>query len=70
MKTYSVTLPIGGHIRVDVEAASEAEAIETASMMDFKTSDIDEWEILEEVSRGNVLYFPRPWSAEAECVEE
>lgn len=68
MKTYNVTLPIAGHINLDVEAESEEEAIEKA----FGTcsmDDITEWEALEQFTKGNVCYCPQPWEAAAELID-
>ena len=70
MAKYLVTLPVGGHIHVEVEAESANAAIEAAMLMDFRNSDIEEWDVLEKVSRGNVLYFPQPSSADARKIEE
>jgi hypothetical protein len=68
-KTYSVTLPIAGHAFLEVEASSEAEAIEKA--MEVVTMDhIESWEALDQFNRGNVCYCPSPWEAEAQEVEE
>ena len=67
MKTYTVTVPIAGHIVIDVEAESEELAIEAAMNSDKLTLDnVDCWEALEQFNEGNVFYCPQPWEAEAE----
>lgn len=64
MKTYNVTLPIGGHAFLTVEANSEEEAID-AAMNEVTLQHLEDWEVLTQVNRGNVCYFPSPWQAEA-----
>lgn len=66
MKNYSVTIPIAGHIVVDVEAENEEEAKEKALMMNHKTEQIESWETLDRFCQGNVCYCPSPWEIEAE----
>lgn len=66
-KTYSVCIPIAGHAYIEVEAESEAEAIEKAlASEDLNMSAIEEWEALERFHSGNVCYCPSPWEATAE----
>lgn len=64
-RNWTVTLPIGGHAYVDVVAETEKEAIEKAQEA-VTVHDIDTWETLPEVNRGNLCLFPTPWSASAE----
>lgn len=64
MKTYEVTLPITGIAYVTVEAESEDEAIEMA-MGQVEQSDIESWEAIRHVTRGNACYAMQPWSAGA-----
>lgn len=67
MKTYTVTLPIAGHIVIDVEAESEEAAIEAAMCSDKLTlANIESWGALEQFNQGNVCYCPQPWEAEVE----
>lgn len=63
MPTFGVTMPIGGHAYVEVEAETEEQAKELA-MDQVSLTDIDGWEILDPVSQGNVLSFPSPWEIE------
>lgn len=65
MKTWSVTLPIAGHAFLEVQAETEAAAIE-AAMEAVTLSDIEEWEALHQFNKGNVCYCPQPWEPEAE----
>lgn len=64
MKTWEVTLPVTGIARMVVEAETEEQAIQEA-MMDMTIDDLEEWEPVEKISEGNVLYAMRPWEAEA-----
>lgn len=64
---YSVTIPMAGHLVVEVEATTEDEAIALA--IDEATIDhLDRWEIVEQFIQGNVCYCPRPWEVTAEDV--
>lgn len=65
MKTWTVTIPVGGHAVLSVEAETEQEAIDKA-VDSVQLSDLESWDILNPVSRGNVLSFPSPWEIEAE----
>lgn len=70
MATYSVLIPMAGHICVEVEADSEEAAIEAAFESDDLTlKNVTEWEVLKQFNRGNVCYCPSPWDAEAELIE-
>lgn len=62
---YSVVVPIAGHAVVEVEADSEAEAIERA-VENVMLDDVEEWSGLERFNAGNVCYCPHPWEAEVE----
>ncbi len=59
-KSYTVTIPIAGHITFEVQAESEEAAKEIA-----RTTDVDEgvteWETLDKFNQGNVCYCPSPW---------
>lgn len=67
MKTYTVKVPIAGHIIVNVEAESEEDAARKAMESDDLTLDnLDSWEALEQFNAGNVCYCPHPWEVEAE----
>lgn len=64
-KTWGVTLPIAGHLYLEIEATSDDEAIEKA----FDTAtldDLESWEAIRQFQQGNVSYCPRPWEAEAQ----
>ncbi len=69
MPTYNVTLPIAGHAYLTVEAEDEAAAIDAAKS-EVTIADIEEWDALNEFTRGNVCYCPQPWGAEAEEVTD
>ncbi len=64
-KTWGVTIPMAGHLYVEVEAASEDEAIEKA-FDEATLSDLESWEAIRQFQQGNVSYCPRPWEAEAQ----
>ena len=68
MKNYTVTLPIAGHAVVEVEAASEEDAISQA-FHTVQRTDIEEWEALEHFNQGNVCFCPLPWEVKVECDE-
>jgi hypothetical protein len=68
-KKWMVTLPLTGTITVQVEAENERDAIDTAlEGGDFKTENINEWEVVRQIVRGNV-FSGLMNSAEAEEVE-
>lgn len=69
MKTYGISLPITGVAHLEVEAESEEEAIEKAFKL-VTINDIDEWEALEHVSRGNVCYAMQPWDVTVDYVSD
>lgn len=64
MKTYEVTLPITGIAYLTIEADSEDEAIE-AAMSAVTVENLETWEAVRDITRGNVCYAMQPWSAEA-----
>ena len=64
---YRVTVPIGGHARLVVEAASEEEAIAKA-MEQVYEEHIAEWDVIETVNEGYICHFPPPWTTEVECL--
>jgi hypothetical protein len=67
MKTYTVTVPIAGHIVLEIEAESAAEACEAALSSEQLTADnIETWEALEAFNTGNVCHCPSPWKITAE----
>lgn len=72
MARYSVTVPIAGHIAVEVDADSEAAAIDMVMNGDVPIGDKDiiGYETLETFTRGNVCYCPTPWEVTAELVDE
>lgn len=68
MKLYTVKVPIVGACYVEVEAENESEAIEKAmDSEDLTLDNIEEWEPLEKVVEGNVVY---TYHTEAEVVNE
>lgn len=56
MPRYSVQLPITGYVIVEVDAASEKDAIKKALEADVTKDDIEGWETHEYTNRGNVAY--------------
>lgn len=66
MAIYNVTLPIAGHLFLQVEADDEDAAIQAAFASDYSIDDIEDWEPLERFNSGNVCHCPSPWEAEAE----
>jgi hypothetical protein len=68
-KTWEVTIPIAGHALLTVQADTEEEAIQKG-IMEAALLHVEEWEALERFHEGNVAYVPRPWSAEAVCVDD
>jgi len=69
MATYSVTIPIAGHVVLEVEASSEKEAIDKG-MQEATIEHIGEWDCLNQFNSGNVCYCPTPWEAEAELQDD
>lgn len=65
-RTYTVTIPIAGHVAVTVQAENEKDAISLAC--DIADQGEVEWESLDRFHQGNVCYCPPPW--EIEVVEE
>ena len=65
MKEYEVTIPIAGHIFVNIMAENKADAIEKAERGEYVDEDM-EWETLSRFNQGNVCYCPSPWEIEAE----
>jgi hypothetical protein len=69
LKTYSVTIPIAGHVIVEVDAEDEKSAIEKAFKVEISLAeDLGQWQTLDRFHQGNVCYCPRPWEASAEEV--
>lgn len=68
MKTYTVTIPIAGHVSFEVEAEDATEAKEKAWHMDAEKDGDVSWEMLESFGRGNVCSCPSPWEVEVEEV--
>jgi hypothetical protein len=69
MALYSVTIPIAGHVVLEVEASSEEEAIDKG-MEEAATEHINEWDCLKQFNSGNVCHCPSPWKAEAELQDD
>lgn len=67
MKTYTVTIPMAGHLVIDVEAESAEAAIDVALSSEHLTLDkLEGWEALERFIQDNICYCPSPWEAHAE----
>jgi len=56
MKTYAVTVPITGYVYFEFEAENEEEARLKAFEADVRTSDIEEWDMHDEIVSGNVFH--------------
>lgn len=68
MKLYTVKIPIVAVCYVEVKAESEKEAIDMAfESDDLKLENVEEWEPLEHITQGNVIY---TYHNDAEVVEE
>ena len=68
-KKWGVTLPIAGSIYVEVEADTEDDAIEAALSCDVSSSDINDWDMMKAITRGNVCY-ARVHKAYAQIIED
>jgi hypothetical protein len=68
LKTYSVTIPIAGHVIVEVDAEDEKSAIKKALDAEISAEDIEQWQTLDRFLQGNVCYCPKPWEVSAEEV--
>ena len=67
MKTYTVMVPMAGHLVIEVEAENEEAAIDIALESDALTLDkIETWEAVRQFNTGNICYCPQPWEATAE----
>lgn len=67
MKKYTVKVPIVAVCYVEVEAENEQEAIDMAfESDDLKLENVDEWEPLEHIVEGNVVY---TYNSDAEVEE-
>lgn len=58
MKKWFVRLPIAGYVTAVVEAEGQEAAIDAALSKDYEAEDIEEWEVLHEIVRGNVCSAP------------
>lgn len=68
MKTYTVSVPIAGHVTFKVNATSTVEAIAMAGVMETFEGDVS-YEMLDRFTTGNVCHCPRPWEITAEEAE-
>ena len=79
MKTYSVMIPMAGHVCLSVEAESEDdakgkalgianEALDRMLKSDDEQSgaEFQNIELLDQFNQGNVCYCPTPWEVEVE----
>ena len=81
MSKFNVTLPFAGYITLMVEAEDKESAIEAAFGADcqfipnetqptgISDVEVEEWEFLAHITRGNVSYAPRN-SASAEPADD
>lgn len=68
MKRYTVKVPIVAVCYIDVEAENEQDAIKKAfESEDLDLKNVEEWEPLEHITQGNVIY---TYHNDAEIVEE
>lgn len=70
MKIWNATIPIAGHVSLEVEAATKEEAQEKAFMTDLAKDGYVTWEALDSFGKGNVCHCPSPWSVEVGFLEE
>jgi hypothetical protein len=56
VKRYGVCIPITGFVYVEVEAGSKREAIDKAFEQDLSEAEIEEWNLHEHVTEGNVCH--------------
>lgn len=70
MPRFNVTLPIAGHLTIEVEAEDEEKAVIAALEGKVEYDAEPTWEVMERFMQGNVCYCPTPWQAEAELIEE
>ena len=69
MKTYVVTVPMAGHLVIEVEAESEEAAIDAALESEDLTLDrLEDWQAMRQFNTGNICYCPQPWEAHVETV--
>lgn len=68
MKLYTVKVPIVAVCYIEVEAETEEEAVGKAfESDDLKLENVEEWEPLEHITQGNVIY---TYHNDAEVVSE
>lgn len=68
MKLYTVKVPIVAVCYIEVEAETEEQAIEKAfESDDLRLKNVEEWEPLEHITQGNVIY---TYHNDAEVVDE
>lgn len=68
MKRYTVKVPIVAVCYIDVEAENEKDAMDKAfESEDLKLENVEEWEPLEHITQGNVIY---TYHNDAEIVNE
>ena len=65
MKRYHIRVPFAGYFYATVEAENEKDAKEAAldaagnsKISAFDNVEVGEWEVLKDLTRGNVLYAP------------
>lgn len=68
-REYHVTVPIGAHAFLTVVADSEEDAVDRA-MEEVTLEHVEDWDVMREVNRGNVCYFPSPWEIVVEEGDE
>lgn len=56
MGTYAISMPITGFIYSEVEADSEEEAKEKFYQLEHTTDDIEEWDMHEHITQGNIFF--------------
>jgi len=70
MPEFLVNLPVCGYIEVTISAKNEEEAIQKAIHKSYNTDDIQEFEVLETICKGNMWEFSYSNDAEAELLDE
>jgi len=69
MSRYGVTIPISGHVYIEVSAENEKAAIDNAMEL-VGNEDVEEWSAHRKLVDGNVIYADAPWEASAENLDD
>lgn len=71
MPRYEIFAPISGHIRFEVDAANEEEAIDKMYEADLNLNNcVEDFEIHKRVGRGNMCEFNTPWEMQVTPIDD